>query len=107
MTERNWWCGLPILIEQPAHRAPGGESLKHFIGSKSLQLLAPFSGAVKSRTAKPRPGATDYNRTFVLAPRPALRSPDEIRFKGRHFSLERFGEEHGARLPKTERYRMA
>ena len=60
MTERNWWCGLPVLIEQPAHRAPGGQSLKHFIGSKSLQLLAPFSDAVKSRMAKPTPGETDY-----------------------------------------------
>jgi hypothetical protein len=60
MTENNWWCGLPILIEQPAHRAPGGQSLKHFIESKSLQLLALISGAMKSRMAKPTPGATDH-----------------------------------------------
>ena len=71
MTEHNWWCGLPILIAQPAHRAPVGESLKHFIGSKSLQLLAPFSGAVKSRMAKPRPGATDYYSD--LRPSPTTR----------------------------------
>ena len=70
MTERNWWCGLPVLIEQPAHRAPGGQSLKHFIGSKSLQL-APFSGAMKGRMTKPRPGATDYQSD--LRPSPTTR----------------------------------
>jgi hypothetical protein len=68
MTERNWWCGLPILIEQPAHCATAGQSLKHSIGSKSLQLLAPFSDAVKSHMAKPTPGETDYYQTFVLDP---------------------------------------
>jgi hypothetical protein len=107
MTERNWWCGPPILIEQPAQRALGGQSLKHFIGSKSLQLLASFSGAVKSRMASLHQERLTTDQTFVLGPHDPLRSPDEIRFKGRHFFLERFGEEHGVRLPKTGRYRKA
>ena len=108
MTERNWWCGQPILIEQPAPRVPGGRSLKHFIGSKSLQLLAPFSQApseVVWQSLHQERLTTD--QTFVLGPHDPLRSPDEIRFKGRHFFLERFGEEHGVRLPKTGRYQKA
>ena len=75
MTERNWWCGPPILIEQPAHRALGGQSLKHFIGSKSLQLLASFSGAVKSRMARLHQERLTTDQTFVLGPHDPLRSP--------------------------------